>query len=280
MKYAVSTWIYGNEPLEKTMARLERLGYDGVELTAEPDMQVARIRDLIGRHQLRVSNLLGNWSWPLRRDLCNPDPQVRTQAIDYARGAIDLAQELGAFSVGVVPSAVCKPGALAPREDEIRWAADSIAEAAEHAANSGIYLTIESVNRYEAYLVNTVDQALDLVRRVGSPSVKLLLDFFHLNIEEPDLVLAIFRARDLIYNVHVADSNRGAVGNGHTDFKSIIQALKQIEYPHYVTLEPVPREANLTNISDPFSPAMSEGLMDSYAEQSIGLLRLYEALGS
>jgi D-psicose/D-tagatose/L-ribulose 3-epimerase len=241
---------------------------------------VLRIRDLVGRHNLRVSNLLGNWSWPLRRDLSNPDAQVRAQAIDYAKCAIDLAQEFGALSVGVVPSAVCKPGALASREDEIRWAVDSIAEAGEHAAHSGVYLTIETVNRYEAYLVNTVDQALDVVRRVGSPYVKLLLDFFHLNIEEPDLVLAIFRAGGLIYNAHAADSNRGAVGNGHTDFKSIIQALKQIGYPYYITLEPVPREADLTNISNSFSAGGNENLRDWYAEQSIKLLRLYEALAS
>jgi sugar phosphate isomerase/epimerase len=278
MKYAVSSWIYGNEPLEKSLARLQRFGYDAVELTAEAEMDVTRIQNLVGRYKLRVSNLLGNWSWPLRRDLCNPDPQVRSQAINYAKRAIDLAREFGALSLGVVPSAVCKPGPLTAREDEIRWAADSIAEAGEYAAQAGIYLTIETVNRYEAYLVNTVDQALDLVRRVGSPYVKLLLDFFHLNIEEPDLILAIFRAGGLIYNVHAADSNRGAVGNGHTDFKSIVQALKQIQYRHYLTLEPVPREADLTNISNPFSPAVSEAIMDSYAEQSIKLLRLYERL--
>jgi sugar phosphate isomerase/epimerase len=278
MKYAVSSWIYGNEPLEKSLARLQRFGYDAVELTAEAEMDVARIRNLVSRYKLRVSNLLGNWSWPLRRDLCNPDPQVRTQAINYAKRAIDLAREFGALSLGVVPSAVCKPGPLAAREDEIRWAADSIADAGEYAAQLEIYLTIETVNRYEAYLVNTVDQALDLVSRVGSPYVKLLLDLFHLNIEEPDLILAVFRAGDLIYNVHAADSNRGAVGNGHTDFKSIVQALKQIQYPHYLTLEPVPREADLTNISNPFSATGSEAAMDSCAEQSIKLLRLYERL--
>ena len=278
MKYAVSNWIYGNEPLEKSLARLQRFGYDAVELTAEAEVHVTRIQNLVGRYKLRVSNLLGNWSWPLRRDLCNRDPQVRSQAINYAKRAIDLAREFGALSLGVVPSAVCKPGPLAAREDEIRWAADSIADAGEYAAQLEIYLTIETVNRYEAYLVNTVDQALDLISRVGSPYVKLLLDFFHLNIEEPDLILAVFRAGDLIYNVHAADSNRGAVGNGHTDFKSIVQALKQIQYRHYLTLEPVPREADLTNISNPFSAAGSEAAMDSYAEQSISLLRLYERL--
>jgi sugar phosphate isomerase/epimerase len=276
MKYAVSNWIYGNEPLEKTLARLERFGYDAVELTAEPEMDVTRIQSLVGRYKLRVSNLLGNWSWPLRRDLCNPDPQVRIQAINYGKRGVDLAREFGALSLGVVPSAVCKPGPLAAREDEIRWAADSVAEVAEYAAKLDVYLTIETVNRYEAYLVNTVDQALDLVSRVGSPYVKVLLDFFHLNIEQRDLVLAVFRAGDLIYNVHVADSNREAVGNGHTDFKAIAQALKQIQYAHYLTLEPVPREADLTNISNPFSPVASEAIMDSYAEQSIKLLRLYE----
>jgi sugar phosphate isomerase/epimerase len=278
MKYAISTWIYGNEPLEKTLTRLQRFGYEGAELTAEVDMDVAQIRSLTNRYDIRVSNLLGNWSWPLRRDLCNPEPQVRTQAVNYAKRAVDLAGELGAFSLGVVPSAVCKPGPLASREDEIRWAADSIAEVAGHASKLGVYLTVETVNRYEAYLVNTVDQAMDLVSRVGSPFVKLLLDFFHLNIEEPDLILAIFRARDFICNIHAADSNRGAVGNGHTDFKSIIQALKQIQYTHYITLEPVPREADLTNISTSFSPAATERTMDLYAEQSIRLLQLYERL--
>ena len=66
--------------------------------------------------------------------------------------------------------------------------------------------------------------------------------------------------------------------NGHADYKAIVRALKEIQYPYYVTLEPVPREADLTNISNPFSAAGSEAAMDSYAEQSISLLRLYERL--
>jgi len=90
--------------------------------------------------------------------------------------------------------------------------------------------------------------------------------------------LAIFRAGGLIYNVHAADSYRGALENGHADYKAIVRALKEIQYPYYVTLEPVPREADRTNISNPFSPAVSEAIMDSCAEQSIGLLRLYESL--
>jgi hypothetical protein len=94
----------------------------------------------------------------------------------------------------------------------------------------------------------------------------------------PGDALAIFRAGGLIYNVQAADSYRGALENGHTDYKAIVRALKEIQYLHYVTLEPVPREADLTNISNPFSPAVSEAIMDSCAEQSIGLLRLYESL--
>jgi D-psicose/D-tagatose/L-ribulose 3-epimerase len=278
MEYAISNWIYGNEPLEKTLARLQRFGYVGLEPTAEPDMDVARIKALVGDFGLKVTNLLGNWSWELRRDLCNPDPKVRAGAIEYAKRAVELAHEFGALSFGVVASAVGKRAPLADREDELKWAVDAVSEVAVLAEKLGVYLGIETVNRYEVYLLNTTDQIIDFVRRVDSPAVKILMDFFHLNIEEPDPVLAVFKAGDLICNIHIADSNRQAVGNGHTDFQGIVRALKQIGYRHYLTLEPVSREADPTNIGRDFTPQVSEEILDIYAEQSIKLLRQYEAV--
>ncbi len=285
MKYSVSNWIYGDEPLRETFERLKRYGYDGVELMGEPRLyRGAEIRGLCREFGLQVLSIAGIYPWPTEeRDLANPDPEVRGRAVEYLRECVELAVDVGAPLIIVVPSAVAKTSPVGHYGSEEEWVAaaarewnyalESVKTAAAYAEEKGIFLAIEPINRYETFLVNNVDQGLRFVSDVGSRAVKLHLDTFHMNIEEKDPAEAIRKAGELLVNVHIADSNRQAVGYGHTDFGAIVKALKEIDYQGALALEPLPP------VPDPYIAARLkryQHLRDLYAAECIIRLRQYE----
>ncbi|MCS6907794.1 MAG: sugar phosphate isomerase/epimerase family protein [Anaerolineales bacterium] len=282
MKYSVSNWIYGDEPLEKTFERLSRFGYDGIELMGEPRLyDPAEVKRHCQKYNLRVLSIAGMYPWPTQeRDLANPDPGVRARAVNYLKECVDFAEAVEAPVIIVVPSAVAKTSPvgdpkdeeewIAASEREWKWAVNSVGEAAAYAAQKGISLAIEPINRYETYLINTCEQALRFVEEVNNKFVGIHLDTFHMNIEEPDPPGAIRMAGEKLLNVHIADSNRQSVGRGHIDFKTILKALLEINYPGALALEPLPP------VPDPYIAIRLKRfshLRDVFAQESINRLR-------
>lgn len=286
MKYAISNWIYGEEPIEVTFKRLQGFGYDGVEITGEPDRYDApRLRHLTEEYGLRCTSIAGMYPWPTEsRDLSSPDPAVRRRAVDYLRQCVDFALEVGAPLVIVVPSAVSKVAPVGFADDPEAWpaaverewkcAVDSVRQAGEYASRHAVLLAVEPINRYETFLVTTAAVGLRFVNEVNLDSVKIHLDTFHMNIEEPDPAEAVRQVRSLLVNFHVADSNREAVGQGHTNFRAILQALKDVGYTGALVLEPLPPVPN------PYVAARLKtqaAVHDRYAELSIRRLKDLEA---
>lgn len=154
-------------------------------------------------------------------------------------------------------------------EDEWKRAVNSVRQAAEYAAPRGISLALEPINRYETFLVTNLDQATSFLEDVGSNSVKLHLDTFHMILEESDRA-AIRRAGARLVNMHVSDSNRQAPGRGHTDFRRILWVPREIAYPGVLALERVPPGSNPL-----FSVRMTQNLpsRDRCAEEGIQFLR-------
>lgn len=276
MRYAVSNWIYGDEPLEVTCARLQRLGFDGIELRGEPAAcNLPALRALLDRHDLAVTSICGMYPGPdTPRDLSHPDPGVRREAVDYVRSCVDLARATGAGVVIVTPNPVGKTRPLAPVADEWGWALDAVGSAAEAATGSGVRLAIEPINRYETYLINTVERALAFARAVGHAQVAVMLDTFHANIEDPDVADAARAAGTMLAHVHVADSNRQGVGRGHIDFRRLLRALTEIDYTGALALEPLPP------LSNPYEAIAGRRTLETaelFARESLTLLRLYES---
>ena len=287
MKYSVSNWIYGDEPLETTFQRLSRCGFDGVELMGEPGRyHPEEVKLLCDKYDLRVLSIAGMYPWPTtERDLANPDPDVRQGAVAYLRRCVDFACYVGAPLIIVVPSAVGKTQPIGAIQSDKAWegayqrdwihAVESVRQAAGYAAQKEILLAIEPINRYETYLVNTAEQGKRFISEVGSEFVKLHLDAFHMNIEEPVPADAVRAAGKLLVNVHVADSNRQAVGRGHFDFGALMKALKEIGYTRALALEPLPP------VPDPYVAMKMDryrSLWDIYAQESIGRLRELEKI--
>lgn len=214
--------------------------------------------------------------YPPGRDLSSADPTVRRAAVDYVRGCVDLAAAVGAPLVIVVPSAVGKTAPQTSREREWGLPVESIRETAEHAQAAGVLLAIEALNRFETYLVNKLTHAAEIVRQVGMPNVKLMADTFHMNIEEASLPGTIRQAGHDLIHVHAADSNREAPGRGHIDFALIFQALRDVGYAGYITLEFLPPVAN------PYEASQAEAAAETlelFSAESLPALARFAAIG-
>ena len=268
-KYSVSQWIYGREPVEAGLDRLARYGYDGVELVGEPDAHdQAKLRRMLGERSLVASSVCGLYG--AERDLSHGDDSIRRGAVEYVKACCDLAAETGAGIVIVVPSPVGKPEPTSPVEDELKLAAESIRTAGEYAATVGVGLVIEALNRYETYLVTTIDMALEFARTVDLPNVGVMADAFHMNIEEASPSESVRRAGGMLRHFHLADSNRQAVGRGHLDFPGLLAALDELGYEGWYTMEFLPPTAN------PYAAAGQDAArdpLDAFTEESIRRMR-------
>lgn len=276
MKYSVSNWIYGSEPIEKTVERLVKFGYDGIEIKGEPEeYDVKKLNELFASNNLEVSTVCGMWPWDdsdhmKTRDLANPDPKVRERGIAYAKNALEFGNKLGAKVFICVVGGCGKAKQL--HEKEWEFGVDSVKEIAKIAINNGITIAIEPINRYELFLLNTVHDGLKFVNDVNSEGVKLMLDTFHMNIEEADPPASIRIAGKQLIHLHVGDSNRQSVGRGHTDFKGIIRSLKEIGFKGFLAMEPLPPTA--ADVYDLIQ--LDPTVLDLYAEECITQLKQFE----
>ena len=161
-------------------------------------------------------------------------------AMDYCKKLIDQAVILGCPSlIGPVYSVVGKADAVEPAAQKKEWAlvVKNLKVLAKYAEKKGIMICVEPLNRFETDFLNTVDQALKLVKDVGSKALRIHLDTFHMNIEEKNQAAAIRKAGKLLVHFHACGSDRGTPGNDHIDWAPIVKALKDIHYQGDVVIE-------------------------------------------
>jgi sugar phosphate isomerase/epimerase len=280
MQYSISNWIYATEDLKKSLQRLAKYEYDAVELEGEPDKEKyepKKVKKMLQQYELKVSSIAGMYLWKdeIKRDLASSDKKIREQTIIYLFKCIDYAQLMGAKLVIVVPAAVSKLAPSLSKKEDWKNSVKAVQEVAKYAEKKDILLAIEPINRYETYLVNSIQDALYYACEVNSSHVKIMADTFHMNIEERDIPEAIRIAGNNLINVHLADSNRCSVGRGHINFKALIKALKEINYQYALTLEPLPP------VYDPYlalEGGISEDIFDQYAAESIMGLKYFERI--
>jgi len=265
MKVGVCTWIFGGEPLEKTAQRVAAMGYDGVELLGDLERNRAgEVATLLQAEGLSVLSLT-----PENVDLAHPEPAVRAAAVDYYLRLLDFAAGLGR-PVVCCHGDVGRIRALSTCGRERALLLDAVGRIGEQAASAGLRLAMEVLNRYESHLLNTAAEAVAFVDELGMANVGILLDAFHMNLEEAEPAQALRTAGDRLFLFHAADSNRRGVGLGHTDFSGLFRALHDIGYGGDVVVEctaPGP---------DPFTPVKGEGwkdTLDSDLQRSLEAVR-------
>ena len=175
------------------------------------------------------------------RGLLSADEKTRQAAVTQIKEGLHQAAELDAIGSIVVP--VREPEIPPPEPPQTLYdlqceiLIDELREIAPTAEETGAMVLLEPLNRYESRFLQRLGQAAEICRAVGSPGVKFMADFFHMNIEEIDIGQAINDTADYLGYVHLADSNRYQPGAGHLDFKPGLAALKQIGYDGFMTLE-------------------------------------------
>jgi D-psicose/D-tagatose/L-ribulose 3-epimerase len=234
MHVAMHNWMRA-EPIEVTIARLGKSGYDAIEISGEPEKyDTKHVRKLMSEHGITcwgsVTLMLGE------RNLLASNTAARAMSVKYVKDTITMVKELGGQEVTIVPCTVGKLVPEASPDEEWKWAVASLKECYEHGQKEGVRLAIEPLNRFETYFLNRHDQALRLAEEVG-PACGVCLDCFHMNIEEKDLYAAIKATGARLNDFHVADNNRMACGMGALDWKRIIDTLKAVGYDGALTVE-------------------------------------------
>lgn len=266
IKISYNTLVYADEPVEKGIARLAKYGYDGVDLVGEPEKyDTEEICKLLEQYKIQVSSICAVFN--KERDFVSSNQAVRRQAISYVKQCVDFAAEVGAKFISVQATACMKINPETDLQKEWKWAVEGLREAGLYAKEKGICLTLEAWNRYETYLINRVEQALQMVQEIDLPSVGVMGDTYHMNIEETDMGDAIRKVGDKLYYLHIADSNRAAPGRGHINFEEIARALRDIQYEGWIAMELLPASA------DPFGGKICEEFYDQYTKESVMYLR-------
>lgn len=232
LRLGACTWLFGDLPLREIAQRLENMGFDGVEL--EGDVTQYRAEEacqILHSHGLETFSLT-----PQNVDLAHPEAAVRAEAVDYYLHLVDFAAGLGQPIV-CCHGYVGRVRAVSTRDEEWILLLQSVRQIAERARTFNLRLVMEVLNRYEAHLLNTAVEALDFVTEVGFENVGILLDAYHMNIEEADPAGALRLARDRLWLYHAADSNRQGIGRGHTDFHAHLAALADIGFDGPIVLE-------------------------------------------
>jgi sugar phosphate isomerase/epimerase len=226
---------------EANVAKITGWGYDGVELAIrDPKLVDAdELLRVVTGHGLEVPAIGTGQAWGEEGlSFTDPDPEVRAAAIQRVCDHVPFAARAGAVIIIGLLRGIVKPGVS--HDQAYAWLVEALQRCSAAAAPHGVRLVLEPINRYETTLINNVEQGLALIEDVGADNFGLLLDTFHMNIEEPVIEDSIRACGDRIFHFHVADSNRWYPGAGHLDFKSILDALFATGYRGYISGEFMP----------------------------------------
>jgi sugar phosphate isomerase/epimerase len=217
------------------------LGFDAVEIfpRSAEELNAKDLKRLLKQHKLKLAAMGTGAGWVVHKlRLTDPEAKIRAQARAFVASVIDFAGSFGAPAI--VGSMQGRSEGKVTREQAFDWLREHLEQLSPRAHALGVPLLFEPLNRYETNLVRSVAEGLELLKPLRTKNVKLLVDLFHANIEEVSIADALRLAGSDLGHVHFADSNRQAVGLGHTDFAPIAEALSGVGFNGYASAEILP----------------------------------------
>lgn len=250
-KLGMNLLLWGTEIDERLFPVLEQIksvGYDGVEIpifnteahTWEPWRKKL--------DELSLDRVAVTINGPDNHQI-STDDSMRNSTLERNKRAVDCAAVIGSkLLTGPFHSALGVFTGKAATEQERAWAKENLFALAEYAQQYGIVLGLEYLNRFESYLVTTTDELIQLVDEINHPNCKLMFDSFHANIEEQNITAAIKKMAHRLVHVQLSENDRGILGRGHVDFKSILLALEEIDYKGMISVEAFSTKLSAANI--------------------------------
>jgi sugar phosphate isomerase/epimerase len=250
MKYSITLAPFRKiDPIDQTIANLSKQGFDAVEMFGEPqEMDLAKLKDIFSSYNMPVCGITGMWGsiskdgW--KRKLLSADPALVQASERYVQECIRMCNLLGGKEMNVCLFADDRPGfdkthgLISPKEKEHIMARviPIMKRLCKDATTYGVELLLEPLNRYSTPYCATAKDAAAIAQKVDS--LGILLDTFHMNIEEDSFEDAIQSSGQLLRHTHFADNNRKMPGFAHIDFSTIVRCLLEIGYDSYVSFEP------------------------------------------
>lgn len=243
MQFGVNTWVWTSplttEKLTVLAPEVAEMGFDWIEVPIEglDDLDYERGAQIIADNGLGVSVCAAMGP---DRDLIHPDAEIRDNGMAYVRHCIEATETLGGTNVvGPLYSSVGRTWQATPEERarDTDLLVEQLGELAEYAGDHGVVLCVEPLNRFETSFINLAEQAIEVVDRVDNPACGIMLDTFHMNIEEKSLGDAIRAAGPRLKHLHACENDRGAPGSGNVTWDQVAQALDDINYDGPVVIE-------------------------------------------
>lgn len=240
MKYGLNLLLWTDrmhDGMVPIVEKIKALGYHGIEMPIfELDESLhrqwgKRLDDLgLERTAVTVRNAGDN---PI-----SPSASVRAAAVDAMKKTLDCCHAAGVkILCGPTHSAIGEFTGKGPTEDEFKWGVDTMRQIAAHAAQAGVTIATEYLNRFENYFLTSVEQTVRFVQAVDHPHVRMMYDTFHANIEEKNLTAAIHAAAPWTVLVHISENDRSIPGTGHVHWDESFDALKAAGYDGWMVVE-------------------------------------------
>jgi D-psicose/D-tagatose/L-ribulose 3-epimerase len=243
VKYGVSTWLWTSPfttaSIESLFPKISEMGFDVVEIAVEDPslIDIKAVKKALTQYNLEAV-ICG--AFGPARDLTNEDPAVHKNCFAYIASCLDFCVEVNTpFFGGPMYSAVGKARMLPPEKRKAEWdlAVKNLRTVCDMASSRGLQIALEPLNRFESDLVNTAQDVARLINDINHPAAKIMLDGFHMNIEERDIEKAIALAGDNLIHMQVSENYRGTPGTGQTRWDDYRRGLESINYTGIVTIE-------------------------------------------
>ncbi|MCX8082859.1 MAG: sugar phosphate isomerase/epimerase [bacterium] len=253
MKIGCQEGLLPGSNLKEKFEIAKKIGFEGIEiwgseLLRNPE-KIKEYKKISEETGIKISSICVGY----RNSLLEPEPGDREKTREDIKRLLEIGKEIGVVGLIVVPVfGGPKVPNLSPYRNayelEKELLLSQLPEIVKKAEETECCILLEPLNRYETHFLNRLEQAVEYCEKIGSEYLKILADFFHMNIEEADISESFKKAGRWIAHVHLADSNRLLPGMGHTNFEGGFRALKEVNFENYMILEcwvPEPVKENL-----------------------------------
>lgn len=243
ISYGVSTWLWTSPfttgSIQDLFPKIAKMGFDVVEIAVEDPslIDIKTVKKALQQNNLKA-NICG--AFGPTRDFTHEDEAIHENCFSYIESCLDFCVELGTgFFGGPMYSAVGKARMVSAEQRKVEWelAVKNIRTVCAMAATRGLQIALEPLNRFESDLINTADDVLRLINDINHPSARIMLDGFHMNIEEKNIEKAIISSGDKLIHLQVSENYRGTPGTGQTCWDAYKRGLEKINYTGTVTIE-------------------------------------------